>query len=492
MNTNCFHHGRTSGARTFGDRGSRRFAFAAGVGALLTCCVAGVGAAPATASVTTHLSQLSGMAACTSQTTNLSCADGVGLGGANSVTVSPDGRSAYVASSISDAVAVFDRAANGTLSQKAGLAGCISNTGAGPCVDGTALDGASSVMVSPDGTSVYVSSHSSDAVAIFDRSATGTLTQKPGRQGCISQFEIDSCVTGRTLNGATSVTVSPDSASVYVTSQIAGAVAVFDRGVDGALTQKPGVVVCVFSQNCASAKSGPLSGATSVTVSPDNSNAYVTTAGGVVVLDRALDGTLTQRRGEGVCIGSGALCVQSAALRGAKSVTVSPDGRNVYVASADSDAIAVLDRDVRGTLSQKPGTAGCISNTGAAPCADGAALDGAASVTVSPDGRNAYVAALSGAVVMFDRAANGSLSQRPGGGGCISSTGAEPCADGTALDGATAVTISPDGHNVYLAAARSDAVATFSRFESLGAPCPPEVCMIEDPAPLPPTPSASS
>jgi len=483
---------RTAGARRSRDRGSRRFAFAAGVGALLTYCLGGVVVAPATASVTTHLSQLSGMAACTSPTAGQSCADGVALVGANSATVSPDGRSAYVASGISDAVAVFDRAANGTLTQKAGLAGCISNTGAGPCVDGTALDGASSVTVSPDGASVYVSSHSSDAVAVFNRSAIGTLTQKPGRQGCISEIEINSCVTGSALDGAASVTVSPDGASVYVASQIASAVAVFDRALDGSLTQKPDVAGCVSrswaGHDCTVGE--PLDGAASVTVSPDGTNAYVASTIGVAVLDRATDGTLTQRRSKGVCIGSGRLCVGARGLHGARSVAVSPDARNVYVASAASDAIAVLDRGARGTLSQKPGTAGCISNTGARPCADGTALDGASSVTVSPDGHNAYVAALSGAVVMFDRAADGSLSQRPGSAGCISETGVGLCADGTALGGAASVTITPDGHNVYVAAAKSDAVAAFTRFESLGAPCPPEICIIEDPAGPPPTESS--
>ena len=56
------------------------------------------------------------------------------------MTVSPDGKSVYVASESSGAVAVFDRAADGALTQKAGTAGCVSETGSGGvCADGTAL-----------------------------------------------------------------------------------------------------------------------------------------------------------------------------------------------------------------------------------------------------------------------------------------------------------------------------------------------------------------
>src|SRR5947199_273834 len=49
-------------------------------------------------------------------------------------------------------------ALTGALSQPAGTAGCISETGAGPCADGHGLSGASSVAVSPNGKSVYATS----------------------------------------------------------------------------------------------------------------------------------------------------------------------------------------------------------------------------------------------------------------------------------------------------------------------------------------------
>ena len=63
---------------------------------------------------------------------------------------------------------------DGTLTQKAGAAACFSDSGAAPCVDGTALGGAFEVTVSPDGRNAYVASNASGAVAVFDRAADGT------------------------------------------------------------------------------------------------------------------------------------------------------------------------------------------------------------------------------------------------------------------------------------------------------------------------------
>ena len=86
---------------------------------------------------------------------------------------------------------------------------------------------------------------------------------------------------------------------------------------------------------------------------------------------------------------------------------MSPDGRNVYVASYNDDAVAIFSRDAseNGKLSfiqvLKDGQNGV----------DG--LAGAKSVTVSPDGRNVYVASWNDdAVAIFSRDAsdNGKLS----------------------------------------------------------------------------------
>src|SRR5215211_3504498 len=115
----------------------RRGARLTTIGLLCVLVSGGVRAADAGAA-TGDLTQKPGVAGCWSAVG--SCSPGTGLGGARSVAVSPDGRSAYVASQGDSAVSVFDRAVDGMLTQKPGMAACISETGAGPCADGTALD----------------------------------------------------------------------------------------------------------------------------------------------------------------------------------------------------------------------------------------------------------------------------------------------------------------------------------------------------------------
>jgi DNA-binding beta-propeller fold protein YncE len=463
-----------------------RAALAASISAALAC----LAASPAQAAPG-DLTQKAGTAACISEDgTGGVCADGEALGLARSITVSPDGTSAYVASVSSDAVAIFDRASDGTLTQKPGTDGCISEDGTGgACTDGRALNYAFSVSVSPDGDSVYVASPQSNGVAIFDRASDGTLTQKPGTAGCISDTGSGGCTDGTALDGAISVTVSPDGDNAYVGSVNSDAVAVFDRAPGGALTQKAGTAGCISETGSAGACADgvALDGPNAVTASPDGASVYVATqsSNSVAILDRSPGGTLTQKAGTAGCIsegGTGGACADGVALTDARWVTVSPDGTSAYAASYGSGAVTIFDRAPDGALTQKPGPAACVSDDGTGgSCADGVALGGAIAVTVSPDGATAYVASpSSSAVAIFDRAPDGTLTQRAGTAGCIGEFGA-PCADGVGLGQAIAVTVSPDGTSVYLSS-YSNTVAVFDR-ELLPAPPPP-------PQPPPPAPSA--
>jgi DNA-binding beta-propeller fold protein YncE len=415
---------------------------------------------------------------CVSETgTGGICQDGTALGNSLGVAGSADGESVYVAADVSDAVAVFDRdQATGALTQKAGAAGCISETRAGgTCQDGTAINAPNGLAASADGKSVYVASIGSDAVAIFDRNpASGALTQKEGTAGCISETGTGgACRDGEALDGALDVAVSADGKSVYVASQLSDAVAVFDRDpATGELRQKAGTAGCSSDNGLCSEGKG-LDGALSVAVSADGESLYVasTNSDAVAIFDRDLaSGALSQKAGTAGCIsetGTGGACRDGKALDGAAGVAVSVDGKSVYVASRLSDAVAVFDRDTAtGAITQKAGSSGCSSETGTnGACQDGRALDGAIGVAVNIDGSGVYAASSeSSAVAILDRDPDtGALAQNSGAAGCVSETGLGRCQDGAALNFARDLAPSADGRNVYVASAASDAVAILER-----------------------------
>jgi len=153
-----------------------------------------------------------------------------GLGRPHSVALSPDGANVYVASGFDstdadadEAVAVFRRdATTGALTfvevKKQGEAG----------VDG--LSGAAEVVTSPDGLHVYVASIRDGAVAVFGRDAsTGALTFIEAKKQGIGGVD--------GLDGATAIVVSPDGVQVYAAGSLGDAVAAFHRNATtGALT----------------------------------------------------------------------------------------------------------------------------------------------------------------------------------------------------------------------------------------------------------------
>jgi DNA-binding beta-propeller fold protein YncE len=364
--------------------------------------------------VTGDLTQPAGAAGCISETGAGNCAVGHALRGPTGVAVSPDGRSVYVASSGSNAVARLNRnTTTGAITQPAGTAGCVSETGSGPCANGHALNSPQGVAVSLDGKTVYVASPESDAVARFARNTTtGGISQPAGTAGCISETGFGPCANGHALDGPDGVEVSADGKSVYVASLYSDAVTRLARNTTtGAISQPAGTAGCISETGA-----GP--------------------------------------------------CADGRGLNGPVGVAVSADGKSVYVASHFSDAVARLARNTTtGAITQPAGTAGCISQTGAGPCADGRGLNGPYSVAVSADGKSVYVGSyFSDAVARLARnTTTGAISQPAGTAGCISQTGAGPCADGRGLNGAFGVAVSPDGKSVYVGSYFSNAVARLNR-----------------------------
>jgi DNA-binding beta-propeller fold protein YncE len=365
------------------------------------------------------LTQKAGTDGCISQTgTGALCQIGVALDDTHGLAISPDGRNVYATAGASDSVLIYDRdLATGELSFKVDILGCVSEDGSGDqCIDGFALNNAAAVAVSPDGRNVYVASFSSDAVAVFDRDANGELTQKAGMAGCVSEGGAGGCAPGVALNAPSALAVSPDGKNVYATTQLADSVVIFDRDIDtGALTQKNGTNGCISEDSTGGdcVNGVALDVPFSVVVTADGRSVYVASqdSDAVAVFDRNLTtGVLTQKAGLLGCIsldGTGGACTTGVALDKASGVAASPDGKGVYVVAQEvSQAVVAFDRDVStGALTQKSGVAACVSHTGSlGDCVDGVALLAPLGVAVSADGRHVYVAtAVSDGVAAFTR-----------------------------------------------------------------------------------------
>jgi 6-phosphogluconolactonase (cycloisomerase 2 family) len=355
--------------------------------------------------------------------------DPEGLDGARSAAISPDENHLYVASREDDAVAVF---------QRDGASGAITFLEAlrddSLSVDG--LDGANSVAVSPDGNHVYVASVYDDAVATFARDVpTGTLE--------FVQVITDGMPLVDSLSFATSVAISPDGKHVYVTAAVDNAITAFWRHpTTGQLT-----VVEDYVDGDQSGFVDGLAGAYSVAISPDGYHVYV--AGGQ---DDAL-ACFVRNSGTGELAFFQVISDTGSVVNGldrARSVAISPDGHQVYVASMDADTLTVYDRNPNtGNLSfveiHQDGVGGVSG------------LDGAHTVAVSPDGKLVYAAgSAADAVVVFRRdAISGTL------------TFEEVVYDNTygihGLEYPASVTVSPDGNHVYVTGFHDDSVAVFER-----------------------------
>ena len=337
------------------------------------------------------------------------------------VTVSADGRSVYVSNKF-DEISLFARdPATGLLSQPSGES-CIASTGAPGCpANGVALGVAESVAVSPDGHNVYVGADEDGAIAEFGRNpATSALTQPADKAACVTYDTLtatsntgmasDCAFAAVHLNHAQSLAFSPGSDYLYVADDGAHALWSFSRDTTTGVLGSGG---CQGGTGVDCPAIHGLNDPQQVAVSTDGTGVIATSGspGGVTALRAGPLGTLTespQVNGLHDCYtndGSDG-CIQGRALAGASGVAISPDSSNVYVASATSGAIASFARDAAtNRLSQLDTTAGCVSDNGSGGvCTLGHDLHGVRSIVVSPDGRNVYAAAESdSAVVVLDR-----------------------------------------------------------------------------------------
>ncbi len=304
-------------------------------------------------------------------------------------------------------------------------------------VDG--LAGARSVTVSPDGKFLYASGYDDSAIAVFARNAqTGKLS--------FVEFQKDGIDSVDGLAGTESVTVSPDGKFLYAIGYDDSAVAVFARD---AQTGKLSFVE--FKQDAIDSVDG-IGGVRSLTVSPDGKFLYASGYDDSAVAVFARDAetgklSFVEFKQDGIDGVDG--------LGGVYSITVSPDGKFLYAAGYNESAVAVFGRDAQtGKLSFVEFKQDGIDGVNG--------LDGAESVTVSPDGKFLYATGYNeSAIAVFGRdAQTGKLSF------------VEFKQDGIdGVDGLAnveSVTVSPDGKFLYAAGFNDSAVAVFGRDAETG------------------------
>jgi 6-phosphogluconolactonase (cycloisomerase 2 family) len=242
------------------------------------------------------------------------------------------------------------------------------------------------------------------------------------------------------MDGPTHVTLSPDGKHVYVCALLDGAINVFSRNAStGALT-------FVEAHKDGTGGVTGLDDASTSVVSPDGKHLYVAAfqSDAVAVFSRnAATGALgfveAKRNGLGGVTG----------LDGARGVAVSPSGNRVFVASSASDAVAVFSRHA---------TTGVLTFVGSSSTA---ALDGAAAVAVSRDGRHLYVTAeTADSLSAFSIGPSGALAEVD--------VETEQVAHVRGLDRARGVAITADDRHVVVASEISGALAVFRRDPATG------------------------
>lgn len=279
------------------------------------------------------------------------------------MVLSPDGLHAYVAGYGDDALLSFAREADGKLSF---LQSIKNGQGAG------GLDGVENVAITADGKYVYTASFTDNAVSVFQRdAASGQLS--------FIHFAKDGIPT---LAGASALSLSPDMKNLYVASFKSNALNVF------AIDSASGKVSFLQSFENQKDNVEGLYGANAVCVSPDGKEVYVGGFNGKAIARFYRNPS------------SGHLSYQDhfedKVLNGVKALDISPDGQQLYAVSRKSNALISFQLDAQGKLSlQSTHKEGLDGVSG---------LKGAYHLVVTADGKQVYVASyFSDAIAVFNR-----------------------------------------------------------------------------------------
>jgi len=378
------------------------------------------------------------------------------------VVVSPDGTRVYVAASDSDALVVYSRdRVTGDLTFIESLANMGMDTFGNTI---TGLDGASKVIVSADGRNVYVASELDQTIAFFVR-------QDGGNQlSFISSTILD--VDGNPVNIASpsDMALIPNGSVLVVSSETGNRINFFDVGSTGDLVFQGSLQD--GGQDSGMTTIDGLAGASSIAMSPDGRHIYVTGSNDNAIAIFSAPSEQSDMSGFALPLffkklANGDLDTSLnvvSGLAGASSVEVSPDGLHVYVTGETDNSLTVFSRaqdtgDLTFVESLTHNGLDSFGNTVENLLAP-------AAVSVSPKGTTVYVAASgSNAVTLFNR--DTSLGTTSSGSLTFLETLSSGDTDGAGttvvgLNGVSSIFASVDGQHVYAAGTGDDAVVRFN------------------------------
>jgi 6-phosphogluconolactonase (cycloisomerase 2 family) len=319
--------------------------------------------------------------------------------------------------------------ATGSITQFPGKAGCVNKGGSTSCARGRAVGNLGVVTVSPDGRTVYAAGGpgSLGALGVFARNpATGAVAQLPGRAGCVLRAKTTGCTRGPGMETPVALTVSPDGTLLITAANNGRSVGLYRRAASGALTPAGSVTDIATPSGLAFRDDGKL----------------LLVASGKGLLAFRLTGTTLTRASGPIPCDEFTACT---------SVSFSPDGLFAY---------AVAGGGAHGSITTYTVSPGGLLET--LPPTAAHALKEPREVAVSADGQNVYVAAsVSSGVAVFTRdPTTGMMAES----GCVTVTGSQgDCGKTTGLAGAWSLAISADGKNVYVASSVSNRIAVFDR-----------------------------
>jgi DNA-binding beta-propeller fold protein YncE len=405
-----------------------------------------------------------------------------GLADAQAVAVSPDARSVYVAGEGAVVTLARDRATGALYpALSPSTRACIASSASGPCAaKDAALGGADALAISPDGRFVYVGASNTATVSAFVRGRRGVLVPlaqrvRGGYSGCVAGVPLAGVPQPRcgahlhALNGVDALAISPDGHYLYAVSYGlepgTDSVVTLQRDPrSGALRPLIGTHGCLQSLPGSGCRAlAGLEGASAITISRDDRFVYVASelSGAVRGFRRDFStGALTPLYRRGGCVSSGKraegdvpCAVSVPQLAGARSIALSPDGRELYVAAFDPGAVVVLGRNPKsGRLAARPPD--CLQAALDASCPVGLPfLRGAAAIAIGPDGHVVYVIS-EGANSLVE------LLRNPFDGALTPASESPTTMDG--LSGPIALALSPRGQSIYVASPFDDGVAALT------------------------------